>query len=760
MLIRLEYQGRVIHETSSAAVTQEIVIGRSHTCTWAVPKDDAIVSSRHVILFKKGKSIILKDLGSSNGTYYKGKKIRSKKLAPFDRFGVGNCLLTVDPDAQTVERRHSELIVMTGKTRGQRKTLTPPVFTIGSDPASSLPFLDLLISRRHAEISVKEDGSCWVRDLGSKNGTSVNGMPLHDDKERLLKDCDRISISHVELEFRDGAVTRSNSQTWRKIIVLVLTVAVCVGGWWMWTLSQPSWSMFYREAQRLAEKEQFTAAAALLDKASNARGAAKNTFKIDGLRSSLVEWGHTLALWQSAKTAMSNGEWTQASRALSGLQSSKKEAWGWCVRAIDEKEAALKAKAWLDTLLNAMNVLQREDVKQEMLSEEVSKLQRECGDLQKQGVPYLDELKSAFEDNLKKMENTLVQSKDLERLLEKLVEDPPPYNDMLKAFRAATGVNNRQISVRASQILPALEALSACHDAMTNAWQKVAGLAVGPAWMDQVELPPREQCAVDPRVSQARSRLEEALGQYKKWAIELAAAFGSVEKLIGREDALPGCVRQLTDEASLSQALGCDSFNQALPRRSRKEPSGNYDQLLGVDEFYQHLAACPERPDSAFFTELPFQSSLSQSREVLDKINVFHAFIDEQRKTGHAFRSPAIDAQMKRLSAIKAQCDTLVKSLVERAEKGEGRTALIAGGVVMLLTEKSPVKISGVAVREWVAGEYKRQRAEILALRDEYGKASPERQIAIRAQILATGIPGDPVVRDMWAKRDAASHLK
>lgn len=31
MLIRLEYQGRVIHETNSAAVTQEIVIGRSHT---------------------------------------------------------------------------------------------------------------------------------------------------------------------------------------------------------------------------------------------------------------------------------------------------------------------------------------------------------------------------------------------------------------------------------------------------------------------------------------------------------------------------------------------------------------------------------------------------------------------------------------------------------------------------------------------------------------------------------------------------------
>jgi hypothetical protein len=37
-------------------------------------------------------------------------------------------------------------------------------------------------------------------------------MPLRDDKERLLKDGDRIAISHLEVEFHDGAIKRSNQQ--------------------------------------------------------------------------------------------------------------------------------------------------------------------------------------------------------------------------------------------------------------------------------------------------------------------------------------------------------------------------------------------------------------------------------------------------------------------------------------------------------------------------------------------------------------------
>ena len=98
MLIRLEHNGRIIHEISSGAISGEIVIGRSHACTWPVPKEDTVSSSRHAALFLKGRAVWLKDLESTNGTFHNGKRIAKKKLAVRDKISIGNCVLCVEPD--------------------------------------------------------------------------------------------------------------------------------------------------------------------------------------------------------------------------------------------------------------------------------------------------------------------------------------------------------------------------------------------------------------------------------------------------------------------------------------------------------------------------------------------------------------------------------------------------------------------------------------------------------------------------------------
>jgi type III secretion system YscD/HrpQ family protein len=52
-------------------------------------------------------------------------------------------------------------------------------YTIGKDPNSSdIIFQDLSVSRNHARLSVSPDGVIELEDLGSKNGTLVNGEPL------------------------------------------------------------------------------------------------------------------------------------------------------------------------------------------------------------------------------------------------------------------------------------------------------------------------------------------------------------------------------------------------------------------------------------------------------------------------------------------------------------------------------------------------------------------------------------------------------
>jgi len=74
-----------------------------------------------------------------------------------------------------------------------------PVITIGRrDPAGKVvPDVDLsaddAVSRRHAELRLRE-GAAYLVDLGSTNGTLVNGEALIPGEERQLADGDVIQL--------------------------------------------------------------------------------------------------------------------------------------------------------------------------------------------------------------------------------------------------------------------------------------------------------------------------------------------------------------------------------------------------------------------------------------------------------------------------------------------------------------------------------------------------------------------------------------
>src|SRR5204862_7209946 len=60
-----------------------------------------------------------------------------------------------------------------------RLVVTPGrIFHIGRDTEADLCLDDRLVSRRHAELQVTESGALEATDLGSRNGTKVNGRAL------------------------------------------------------------------------------------------------------------------------------------------------------------------------------------------------------------------------------------------------------------------------------------------------------------------------------------------------------------------------------------------------------------------------------------------------------------------------------------------------------------------------------------------------------------------------------------------------------
>jgi DNA-binding winged helix-turn-helix (wHTH) protein len=86
------------------------------------------------------------------------------------------------------------LIGQSGPVAGQRWVLTKPVAVIGRDKTCDIIIDDRQVSRRHARLR-QVDGGFELEDLGSKNGTHVNGAPLTEPLR--LQDGDLIQVALV-----------------------------------------------------------------------------------------------------------------------------------------------------------------------------------------------------------------------------------------------------------------------------------------------------------------------------------------------------------------------------------------------------------------------------------------------------------------------------------------------------------------------------------------------------------------------------------
>jgi hypothetical protein len=83
---------------------------------------------------------------------------------------------------------------------GEHRTvsLKGDVVTIGRLPDCDVVLKDKAASRHHAQIKAK-DGRFTLTDLGSTNGTRLNGQTI---QSRVLEDGDRITIGATTLDFR------------------------------------------------------------------------------------------------------------------------------------------------------------------------------------------------------------------------------------------------------------------------------------------------------------------------------------------------------------------------------------------------------------------------------------------------------------------------------------------------------------------------------------------------------------------------------
>jgi len=83
--------------------------------------------------------------------------------------------------------------------RKRRYVLEPGRHVVGRGAEADIVFDDTGVSRLHAELVVSYDGTVEVHDLGSTNGTYLNGEPVSGPQP--LHDGDAIRIGDSEFTF-------------------------------------------------------------------------------------------------------------------------------------------------------------------------------------------------------------------------------------------------------------------------------------------------------------------------------------------------------------------------------------------------------------------------------------------------------------------------------------------------------------------------------------------------------------------------------
>ncbi|MFF2509461.1 FHA domain-containing protein [Streptomyces sp. NPDC058067] len=225
--------------------------------------DDARVSWRHATISWGGRSWVIEDHGSTNGTFVQGQRIQQMEIGPGSALNLGNATdgprvnlsgsapVAAAQQAQPAQQAHAQqapaqqpyagpqgadagwaqgapqqqMPAQQGWQQPQQAQNIPPqqgaggaagapsaygdrspttfhqlalgrVMRIGRALENELVVSDLQVSRNHAEFHATPDGRFEIRDLGSHNGTYVNGQPIAKGGSQLLGPNDIVGVGH------------------------------------------------------------------------------------------------------------------------------------------------------------------------------------------------------------------------------------------------------------------------------------------------------------------------------------------------------------------------------------------------------------------------------------------------------------------------------------------------------------------------------------------------------------------------------------
>jgi S1-C subfamily serine protease/pSer/pThr/pTyr-binding forkhead associated (FHA) protein len=229
------------------ALAKQMLVGRGEDCD--VLLSDPSVSSRHALLEFDGDKLFVTDLGSTNGTFVANQPVTMRLevgagaglrfgTVGVEVVGLGAAQPIMAPTAPRTVALDRQAPTSLCLPNGSEMAVVDGM-TIGRDPSNSLAFVgDSKTSSLHARLEVRGT-EIWLHDLGSRNGTWVDGKKIHQPVR--LRHSDTVVIGAQTLRVRVGGADLSAPPSrphtggfW----TMLLIVGLLAGGLGLWTQNQ------------------------------------------------------------------------------------------------------------------------------------------------------------------------------------------------------------------------------------------------------------------------------------------------------------------------------------------------------------------------------------------------------------------------------------------------------------------------------------------------------------------------------------------
>ena len=787
LIIQLELNGKIIREISTADLKSDITIGRSEQCTWRVPHEDRSASGIHARIFLNGKKVMIEDMKSRNGVYFMGAKIQKRKLAAGDVYGIGDCKLTVEHDLSSRKKnvsqeKYHKLEQLTGEGRGKIYVLKDDYIKIGAAPECFIVLNDSLVSKLHAVLENHSDDTCWVKDMGSRNGTKVNGTPLNEENAqtgRMLKDGDVISIAYLDFRFWDKTVVHVRSHLFLKIGVVAATLAIVLGGYFAFQVISPSAKSIRLSAEKRAAAGDFKAAKDLLTSATTARGADSDAQQRLDLVRKLALWQETLNSWTKIQKLLSGnpglGDLYEANDLFGVIASGDRERWQWNVsEATVEMRKAQETHALLSTLLGIEDRISRSDDDIAYINVNRPRLKEALDVCRKNPQPYQTAIQTEAADLLGEMDFQVLANDEIQTVISECSEADRIEQtiaslekirtraaDRIEARRKDGKPRSQCAEILCKKLLAVLNELQASRTRLAENCLAAAQFEFKKI-EDDLHLPSAEDCILAPNLSACRLELEQDNQRLKQIAIQLLN-FQTFFRDNGFDPGHKSPLLTVIFDQDIweSKILCCDCLKLTQPTYTEKTARSEYDKVLGVYAFWDYLRSIGGDFDTTVFEDR-FKPDLFRAKEIFGHLDTFLLFCNPLEKS-------ALRKVMLRLVAenggksvlaehiaiaksILAKRDTLIDRLYEcYQENSDFRDGIIAGGAALCLLPEGWTDFKPEELGNDVSASLKKLRAKLSKLNEQGLDTTPEKRLENEKKMLELGIPGDSFLKQPWA---------